>query len=122
MAALATACRKTLQIVIGLTMAIVPVGCAHRSQLLQQAQHLEQAEKWQDALALYSRAASEISLRRKTEQAELQSHIGHCLIALGRGTDALVSLEKALALDPNNVNAHLWIAQLFVVAGLPQRA
>lgn len=122
MAAHANSCRKTLQIVVCLTMAIIPVACSHRSQVLLEAQRLEQAEKWQDSLALYSRAASEISFKRKTEQSELQSHIGHCLIALGRGTDALASLEKALDLDANNVNAHLWMAQLFVAAGVPQRA
>lgn len=97
-------------------------SCARRHDDLLQAGKLEREGNWSQALTLYSHVLLETPSSKRAALAELQSHIGHCLIELGSGTDALISLEKALALDPNNLNAHLRLAQLFVIADVPDRA
>jgi len=101
---------------------IAAVSCSRTKPDRLQAQQFENEEKWNQALTAYSQLVSETSPSRTSYLAELQSHMGHCLIELGRGTDALIALEKAVFLDANNSNAHLRMAQLFVIAGVPQRA
>src|SRR5579859_4119574 len=105
-----------------LLLCFASTSCSRRGSALQRAESLEQQERWDDALTAYDRAFAETKPSRFEPQAELYSHIGRCLIEMGRGTDALVSLEKALALDSDNLNAHLRIAQLFVMANAPQQA
>ena len=105
-----------------LLLCFASTSCSRRGSALERAEFLEQQERWEDALAAYNRVLTETKPSQTDAQSELYSHIGRCLIELGRGTDALVSLEKALALDGNNPNAHLRIAQLFVMADAPQQA
>ena len=105
-----------------LLLCFASTSCSRRSSALQRAELLEHQERWEDALAVYNRVLLETKPNHNEAQADLYSHIGRCLTELGRGTDALVSLEKALALDGNNPNAHLRIAQLFVLAEAPEQA
>ena len=97
-------------------------SCSRNKTDLQKAQQLESQEKWDDALALYSPLVSRTPAGRASELAELHSYIGHCLIELGRGTDALMALEQAISLDSSNINANLRMGELFVLASAPDRA
>ena len=105
-----------------LLLCFASTSCSRRASALKRAELLERQQRWEEALTVYDRALAETKSTQIGAQAELYSHIGRCLIELGRGTDALLSLEKALTLDGNNPNAHLRIAQLFVMANVPQQA
>lgn len=98
------------------------ISCSRSRPEIQEARQFEAGENWEQALAAYNRVLPELKPSQKSSLAEIYSRMGHCLIELGRGTDALASLEKALSLDANNLNAHLRIAQLFVMAEAPQKA
>lgn len=88
---------------------------------METAHQLEQREDWSAALLAYNRMLPQVKASDSAQVSELYSHIGNCLLHLGRGNDALSALDKALTLDPNNWNAHLRLAQLFVAAGMPQQ-
>jgi tetratricopeptide (TPR) repeat protein len=114
--------RRTLSTITCSLVLLALTSCARKNDDLLRAEKLEHDGNWSQALTLYSHALLATPSSKRSTLAELQSHIGHCLIELGSGTDALISLEKALALDPNNLTAHLRLAQLFVIADVPDRA
>src|SRR6185437_3442922 len=89
---------------------------------MDEARELEQQENWNAALLAYNQLLPQLRTSDTDQLSELYSHMGHCLLQLGRGNDALLVLDKAVALDPDNWNAHLRLAQLFVAAGIPQQA
>jgi tetratricopeptide (TPR) repeat protein len=97
-------------------------SCSTRRAEIQHARQLEQQEQWDDALATYNRVLPQIQASRTAELAEIYSHVGRCLIELGKGSDALASLEHALFLNPNSSEAHLRMAQLFIAANAPEKA
>jgi tetratricopeptide (TPR) repeat protein len=83
---------------------------------------LEQEANWEEAVIGYNRALAEMKPTQTDVRAETYSHIGRCLMELGRGTEALLSLEKALTLNPNSPDAHLRMAQLMIAADIPAQA
>lgn len=89
---------------------------------MEMARELEQQEDWSSALLAYNQILPQVKTSHTDQLSDLYSHMGHCLLQLGRGNDALVVLDKAVALDADNWNAHLRLAQLFVAAGIPQQA
>jgi tetratricopeptide (TPR) repeat protein len=111
-----------LPLVVCLFFLACLTSCAGSQAQLEHARQLEGSEHWKDAVVAYNRALTAMNPSLTIQLAEIHGRIGHCLIELGRGTDALVELEKALALDSANVNAHLRLAQLFIAAGVPQQS
>jgi tetratricopeptide (TPR) repeat protein len=107
------------------TCLLVPLfltSCSTRQSEIQYARQLEQQEQWDDALATYNRVLPQIQVSRTAELAEIYSHVGRCLIELGKGSEALASLDHALFLNPNSSEAHLRMAQLFIAANAPEKA
>ncbi|MFL6436669.1 MAG: tetratricopeptide repeat protein [Terriglobales bacterium] len=97
-------------------------ACSTRRAEIQYARQLEQQEQWDDALAAYNRVLPQIQASRTAELAEIYSHVGRCLIELGKGSDALASVDHALFLNPDSSEAHLRMAQLFIAANAPEKA
>src|SRR5947209_9409720 len=98
------------------------ISCRRGISPLQHAGQLEREENWEEAVIVYNRALTEMKPTQVDVRAETYSHIGRCLMELGRGTEALLSLEKALTLNPNSPDAHLRMAQLMIAADIPAQA
>jgi tetratricopeptide (TPR) repeat protein len=105
-----------------LLLPLLLTSCSTRQSQIQHARQLEQQEQWDDALAAYNRVLPQIQAGRTAELAEIYSHVGRCLIELGKGSDALASLDHALFHNPDSSEAHLRMAQLFIAANAPEKA
>src|SRR5438270_12971881 len=111
---------KRSLVIVFLSAALV--SCSRAIPPLQRAGQLEREENWEEAVIVYNRALAGMKPTQVDVRAETYSHIGRCLMELGRGTEALLSLEKALTLNPNSPDAHLRMAQLMIAADIPAQA
>jgi tetratricopeptide (TPR) repeat protein len=97
-------------------------GCHRNEHDLRNAQTLEHNNKWEAALLAYEHLLPRVKPGDKATLAEVDARIGHCLLELHRGTDAMMALNKAVALDSSNTEAHLRLAQLYIAADMNERA
>src|SRR5438270_4823414 len=91
-------------------------SCNNTKLRLEQAQNLEKQELWGPALLAYNELLPKVSHQKTQLLADIYSRMGHCLIELDRGNEALAVLEKAEGLDPSSPAMHLRMAQLLVMA------
>src|SRR4051812_26902730 len=96
-------------------------GCATLDQRGRRAAQLEEQGQYAAALAQYEDVLARIDARDHTRLAATYVKVGECLWHLGRPDDASGAFDRALTLDPANVEAHLRTAELYV-AQAPDRA
>ena len=97
------------------------VSCSSSKTRLLKAEQLEQEGRWTEALSSYEYVLVQVPPRDHQLLSKIHAHIGHCMLKLGRAGESLVSLEKALELDPRNKTARLRLLDLYVAAGIPER-
>jgi tetratricopeptide (TPR) repeat protein len=89
---------------------------------MEHAMRLELAGDHAGALALYDRAIPKIPEDRASQRAEAFVRLGDCLLRLEMMTDAFNSFQRAVELDPSNLDARRRVAELLIAGGLPERA
>jgi len=96
-------------------------GCASVDQRLQRAAQLEDRGDYAAALDGYEDAIVHVGASDRKQLAAIYVKVGECLWRLGRPNEAVNAFERALQLDPVNVDAHLRTAELWVTQA-PGRA
>jgi tetratricopeptide (TPR) repeat protein len=97
-------------------------GCSQYASDMKKAAGQELAGDYAGALALYDRAVPKIPQDRFAERSQGFLRLGECLLRLERMTDAFNSFQRALELDPNNLEARRRVAELLIASGHPEYA
>jgi tetratricopeptide (TPR) repeat protein len=98
------------------------VSCSSSKAKLLKAEQLEQQARWTEALSSYEYLLVQVPARDHHLLSDIHAHIGNCMLKLGRAGESLASLEKALELDSGNKTARLHLLDLYIAAGMPERA
>jgi len=97
-------------------------GCTSPVQKLTRAQHLQQEGRYTEAVREYSRVLARVPESQPQAISLIGMHIAECQWALGEPKGALISLQNALAADPESSLARLRMGELMLAAGAPQTA
>lgn len=92
------------------------------SQDLLRAQQAEQQGETAQALAAYEKALSRLPAREQRTASTIQLRIGLCQLRLAQPNEAFLSFQKAVVLDPKNLEAHRRMAELLLTGGATQEA
>jgi tetratricopeptide (TPR) repeat protein len=106
---------------IGTLVAASVIGGCSRN-LLHQAQQYELAGKNAEALQAYQQALAHTSDRDSRKRSEILLRMGECLYRMDRITEAFSTFQKAADADKNNTTAHLRMGEMYLSAGIPDRA
>jgi len=113
---------RRLGLVATVLVCLALVGCStHRTQM-ERALRMEQAGDWEHAFIIYDRLVPQIPEDRPAELSQGFTGLGRVLIKLQRYPDAASTLQRAAELDPENLEARQLLGELYVAAGLFNRA
>ncbi|MBI2678735.1 MAG: tetratricopeptide repeat protein [Candidatus Koribacter versatilis] len=113
--------RRAVRFIFILLLAFLLGGCASVDQRLRRAAQLEDRGDYARALAEYEDLIPRIAAKDHARLAVAYVKAGECFWRLGRPNEAVKAFERALALDPSNVDAHLRVAEVYVEQ-VPERA
>lgn len=105
-----------LLFVLGCTSA-----CSHHVEM-ERARHLEEQGQPMAALQIYRKQYGATPEYLRGRRAELQFHIGECLLAMNRTREAFSAYNKAVEIDDSNRMAHLRLGQIYLLTGSVDRA
>lgn len=103
-------------LVLSLAFVFALSACTRKSEL-RRAQQLEQQGRPHQALEIYKAQFAAMPERQRAERADLQYHIGECLLAMGRTREAFSAYNKAVEVDVNNQPAHLRLGEMYLLSG-----
>src|SRR5207253_2945154 len=105
------------------SLAALVAGCSpsYDIQLLR-AEQLERQGNCDAALTAYDRTLPKIPATDRRKVASVRLHAGSCALKLQHFKQAFEDFQKAVDADPSNLDAHLHLADLLVIGGLPQQA
>jgi tetratricopeptide (TPR) repeat protein len=110
---------RTLRISTGLIFLVLLTfasGCS-RNKPMDRAVKLEQQGHPAQALEIYRVQLAKTPEYDRTLQADLQFHMGECLLALDRTREAFSAYNKAIELDDSHQIAHLRLGELYLLSG-----
>jgi tetratricopeptide (TPR) repeat protein len=113
--------RRAVRFALILFLALALAGCATVDQRFRTAAQFEERGDYARALAQYEDLIPRLAVKDHDRLATAYVKAGECLWRLGRPNEALKAFERALVLDPANVDAHLRTAELYVPQ-FPERA
>src|SRR6266850_1635480 len=108
--------------VCSLTSVLLIAGCTSPVQKLTHAQRLQLEGKYTDAVREYSSVLARVPESQPQAISLIRMHIAECQWALGEPKAALLSLQNALAADPESRVARLRMGELMLAGGAPQTA
>ena len=110
---------RTLRISTGLISLVLltfAFGCS-RSKPFDRAVKLEQQGHPGQALEIYRGQLARTPEWDRVRQADLEYHMGECLLALDRTREAFSAFNKAVELDDTHKTAHLRLGELYLLSG-----
>jgi tetratricopeptide (TPR) repeat protein len=110
---------RTLTISTGLISLVLLTfasGCS-RNKPFDRAVKLEQQGHPSQALEIYRGQLAKTPEWDHARQADLQYHMGECLLALDRTREAFTAFNKAVELDDTHKTAHLRLGELYLLSG-----
>src|SRR3954470_13195107 len=93
-----------------------------RHKDFDRALQLERNGQYTAALEAYRVQVTHTPERDRQHFSELQYHIGECLFALDRASEAFTAYNKAVEVSDANTMAQLRLGELFLMAGSSDRA
>ena len=96
-------------------------GCS-RTKPIDKAVKLEQQGQPAQALEIYRGQLARTPEWDRVRQADLQYHMGECLLALDRTREAFSAFNKAVELDDSHQTAHLRLGELYLLSGSVEHA
>src|SRR5437868_2911305 len=104
-------------------MAVWAIGCSPSYDMeLLRAEQLERDGNCAAALTAYNSTLPKIPPVDRRKLSAVRIHIGSCALKLQRFKEAFEQFQKAADADSSNLDAHLRLADLLVIGGLPQQA
>ena len=104
-------------VILSLVAALIfASGCTRKAEM-HRAQQLEQQGRPSQALEIYKSQFATTPEYQRSARANLQYHIGECLLALGRTREAFSAYSKAVDIDDSNQPAHLRLGEMYLLSG-----
>lgn len=103
-------------LVLCLALVLVPSGCSRKAEI-RRAKRLEQQGRPNQALEIYKAQFAAVPEGQRSQRADLQYHIGECLLAMGRTREAFSAYSKAVDIDDSNQAAHLRLGEMYLLSG-----
>ncbi|HEX6880127.1 MAG TPA: tetratricopeptide repeat protein, partial [Terriglobales bacterium] len=91
-------------------------GCS-RFKPMERAERLEQHGHPEQALEIYKSQLARTPEYDRVQQADLQFHMGECLLALDRTREAFSAFNRAVELDDSHPTAHLRLGEMYLMSG-----
>jgi tetratricopeptide (TPR) repeat protein len=111
---------RTLRISTGLISLVLLAfasGCSRNEKQIGRANRLESQGHPEQALEIYRVQLAKTPEYDRALQADLQFHMGECLLAMDRTREAFSAYNKAIELDDTHQTAHLRLGELYLLSG-----
>ena len=96
-------------------------GCSRKAEIAR-ARKLEQQGQPSRALEIYKAQFATTPEYQKSQRADLQYHVGECLLAMGRTREAFSAYSHAVDIDDSHQLAHLRLGQMYLMSGSGENA
>ncbi|HEX6465821.1 MAG TPA: tetratricopeptide repeat protein [Terriglobales bacterium] len=96
-------------------------SCSSVDSQFKKARSIEDQGNWNEAMVRYERIVPMVNEKDRHFLASLHARVGYCLLKLERPAQALSVLQKALEYDGSNIEAHLYLLELYSAAGVQEK-
>ncbi len=97
-------------------------GCSSWKSELSRAEGLAKHGRCGEAVPILDRTLPAVPMDQPTQMSRGYLQLGKCLLEADHPSDALTAFQRAVDLDPDNLDAKVELGNLFVLGGLPQQA
>ncbi len=112
--------RTTLAALLLITL-VAASGCSRHAQMVR-ARQLEQQGQPNQALEIYKAQYATTPEYQHARRADLQYHMGECLLAMGRTREAFSAYTRAVDIDDTHRLAHLRLGEMYLLSGAGENA
>lgn len=113
---------RTTTLLACLIAALLFASACSRHAEIARAQKLEQQGQPNQALEIYKAQYAVTPEYLHARRADLQYHMGECLLAMGRTREAFSAYTKAVDIDDTHRLAHLRLGEMYLLSGAGENA